>query len=483
MSFNSFEFLFFFPLVALIFYVLPHKYRWVWLLLASYCFYMWLEPSLIILLLASTVLDYWCALKMETAQSDVKRQRYLWASISGNLGMLFFFKYFVFFTTSSQAILEFFGANWLQIEEDVNYTYNKILLPIGISFYTFQTLSYSIDVYRRKVTPIKQFGKYALYVAFFPQLVAGPIERANRLLPQFYKKIDIDLESIKKGITMMAWGFFLKLVIADRLGVYVDEVFYDPGEHRGLPLLLGSIFFSFQIYFDFSAYCTIAVGAARVMGFTLMQNFNKPIFMRSFADFWSRWHISLMLWLRDYLYIPLVRNFGISKAMAAMIVFICNGLWHGANWTFVVWGFICGGLMLIEAGTKNYRHQLLAYFEIDRKSLGLRLVTWPLLFMTLTFSLIFFRSPNIMHAFGYFKNMFSLSSTSVNVTYDRVELLLCISLILFAQLIHYFKGNDRVYELVSLRKPYVRWSLYTMIILVIVLFSVNRQNNFIYFQF
>ncbi|WP_224483749.1 MBOAT family O-acyltransferase [Robertkochia aurantiaca] len=483
MLFNSFDFLFFFPLVALVFYLLPHFIRWAWLLLASYFFYMWLEPSLIILLMASTCLDYFCALKMEQINQLKRRKFYLWLSIGGNLGMLFFFKYFIFFTESSRAILAFFGIDWLPEMSNETYSFNKILLPIGISFYTFQTLSYSIDVYRREIKPIRHFGKYALYVAFFPQLVAGPIERAHRLIPQFYKKIKLDIRSIKIGITMMAWGFFLKLVVADRLGVYVDEVFYDPSRHRGLPLFIGSLFFSFQIYFDFSAYCTIAVGAARVLGYDLMQNFNKPIFMKSFGDFWRRWHISLMLWLRDYLYIPLIRKFGTTKAMAAMIVFVCNGLWHGANWTFVVWGAICGLFMLLEASTKNLRHRLLQYFGISRKSLGLRLVTWAAVFLSLSTSLIFFRSPDIGTAAIYLRRMVSLSSTYVNVTQDYLELALCFFLIIVVQTIHYFKGNDKVYELVTFRPVQVRWGIYLTFILVIVLFSVNRQNNFIYFQF
>ena len=483
MLFNSFEFLFFFPAVAILFYVIPHRFRWIWLLVCSYFFYLYHEPSLIFLLLASTCLDYFCGLQMHTREDPVVRRRYLWLSIAGNLGMLFFFKYFIFFTNSSQAIFEFFGIEWFGGGRDENYVFNKILLPVGISFYTFQTLSYSIDVYRREIEPVRHFGRYALYVAFFPQLVAGPIERAHRLLPQFEKRINFNPERIKWGLVLMAWGFFLKLVVADRLGVYVDTVFLDPSAHKGLPLFIGSLFFAFQIYFDFSAYCTIAIGAAKILGYDLMQNFNRPLYFSSVRDFWRRWHISLMLWLRDYLYRPLIDKFGLSRIIAVVIVFFFNGLWHGANWTFVVWGLICGGLMIVEVGTQKLRHRVLEFLGIPLSNSILRFITWLIIFLSITTSLIFFRSPNILHALVYIKNMLSLESTFVNVTYDRVELILCFVLIALVQLIHYYKGNDRVPELILARKPVVRWSFYMVFIFVVVLFSVNRQNNFIYFQF
>lgn len=483
MLFNSFEFLFFFPVVVFVFYVLPHRFRWLWLLLASYYFYMSMEPALILLLIASTILDYYCGRQMHLKQDNRIRKRYLWMSIIGNLGMLFFFKYFVFFTNSSQAIMEFFGIDWLGGGGEENYVFNKILLPVGISFYTFQTLSYSIDVYRREVIPERHFGRYALYVAFFPQLVAGPIERASRLLPQFRKEVFIDLKRIKWGIVMMAWGFFLKLVVADRIGVYVDAVFLDPSAHRGLPLFIGSLFFAFQIYFDFSAYCTIAIGAAKVLGYDLMQNFNRPFFFSSVRDFWRRWHISLMLWLKDYLYKPLIAKFGLNKIVAVLIVFFFNGLWHGANWTFVVWGLLCGVLMIIEVGTQPFRYAVLRKLGISLQNPVLRFVTWLTIFLSITTTLVFFRSPNILHALLYIKNMFSLNSTFVNVTYDRTELWLSMVLILLVQIIHYFKGNDDIPELVLNRKPVLRWGFYIAFIFMIVLFSVNRQNNFIYFQF
>ncbi|TRZ44199.1 MBOAT family O-acyltransferase [Robertkochia solimangrovi] len=483
MLFNSFEFLFFFPLVALAYFIMPHKYRWLWLLLCSYYFYMAMQPSLIILLMASTCLDYFCGLKMHEHTDNKIRKRYLWMSIVGNLGMLFFFKYFIFFTESSKSLLHFFGIELFGEGGDHVYVFNKILLPIGISFYTFQTLSYSIDVYRRQVEPLRHFGKYALYVAFFPQLVAGPIERANRLIPQFEKRMTLDLQRIRRGIVLMAWGFFLKLVVADRVGVYVDEVFLDPSVHRGLPLLIGSIFFAFQIYFDFSAYCTIAIGAALVLGFDLMQNFNRPFFVRSFGEFWRKWHISLMQWFRDYLYRPLVRKLNFSRGLAMMFVFFFNGLWHGANWTFIVWGIICGLFFLIEMVTWKFRFKVFKVLRIPVESRGFKVLCNAVVFLGLSFSLIFFRSPTVLHALLYIRNMFSLDSTFINVVHDRTELVLSFMLIILVQVIHFYKGNSKVYELLEIKSPAIRWSIYISFVVIMVLFSVNRQNNFIYFQF
>ena len=287
MLFNSFDFLFFFPLVTILYYVLTHKYRVYLLLFASYFFYFYWEPSLVLLLFASTIIDYYVGIKIHEADNQKKSKQFLYLSVFANLGMLFFFKYLGFFTETSFAILNFFGIEHAAETTSQTYNIEKILLPIGISFYTFQTMSYSIDVYRKLINPERNFAKYALYVSFFPQLVAGPIERANRLIPQFYKTIKINIPAIKQGIIMMAWGFFLKLVVADRLGIYADIVFASPKSYSGLPLIIGAFFFAFQIYYDFSAYTTIAIGAAKVLGFDLMQNFNRPMYSTSFTEFWS----------------------------------------------------------------------------------------------------------------------------------------------------------------------------------------------------
>lgn len=483
MLFNSFDFLFFFPLAVIVFYSLKHRYRWMWLLCCSYFFYMYLEPTILLLLWTSTIIDYYCGLKMEWNTVAKIRKRYLYLSIAVNLGLLFFFKYFVFFAENAVQILGFFGIQMADSAQGGHSDYVKILLPIGISFYTFQTLSYSIDVYRREIPAEKHLGKYALFVSFFPQLVAGPIERTRNLLPQFSKVIRFNEQRVKKGIIMMAWGFFLKLVVADRLGVYVDDVFYKTSDYKGLPLVLGSYFFAFQIYYDFSAYCTIAIGAAQILGYDLMQNFNRPIFLSSIADFWRKWHISLMKWFRDYLYIPLVRKLKFSRVSALLVVFFFNGLWHGASWTFILWGVLCGVLLIVDNKTIPYRRKLLRSIGLSHKMTVIKVLNGIMLFSMLVVILVFFRAPSIGHAGVYLKNMFTMSTSAINVYHDKFELLLSLTLIVFVQIVHYYKGNNRIYELICNRPQWLRWVLYIIFILVMVLFSVNRQNNFIYFQF
>lgn len=480
MLFNSFDFLFFFPLVVTVYYLLAHKYRAAFLLIASYFFYFYWEPSLVLLLFASTVIDYYVGIKIHEATNQKKRKRFLYLSVFVNLGLLFFFKYLGFFTETSYAILDFFGIE--HVSEVTSQTYNieKILLPVGISFYTFQTMSYSIDVYRKLIKPERNFVKYALYVSFFPQLVAGPIERANRLIPQFYKKININIPAIKQGIIMMAWGFFLKLVVADRLGVYADIVYASPKSYGGIPLILGAFFFTFQLYFDFSAYTTIAIGAAKIMGFNLMQNFNRPMFSTSISEFWSSWHISLMEWLKDYLYKPLAKK-NIPRILIVIIVFFSVGLWHGANWTFVAWGLINGFFLMFEIGTKSFREKWIEKLRIPK---FIYRTYWYLIgWFLIVLSTIFFRSPSFKIAIEYFKNLFVFDHLQFNILKTSYEFYITIGLLIFVQIIHYYKGNNKVYELITQRPQIIRWIIYILFIFGIVLFSVNRQNNFIYFQF
>lgn len=481
MLFNSFEFLFFFPVVVILFYVLKHKYRWVLLLLASYFFYMSSQPELALLLFISTTIDYYCAIRMHEEAEKRKRKKYLIMSVIFNLGLLFTFKYLNFFFDTMVWFFDLLGMNFEATTHVNKYSFSQILLPVGISFYTFQTMSYSIDVYRGKIAPERHFGKYALYVSFFPQLVAGPIERANRLLPQLKKKVNFDLENVKKGIVMMAWGFFLKLVVADRLGVYVDEAFARPTLHKGLPLIVGSIFFGFQIYYDFSAYTSIAIGAAKVIGVDLMQNFNRPNFSTTSMEFWRRWHISLMLWMKDYMYKPMVESKRVTKITAVLIVFFANGLWHGANWTFVVWSLLNAILLLLEAATQNVRMKVFKKLRLSKRSIAvLGCVT---VIGYLIFTLIFFRSPNVMWALYYINNMRKISGLNFDLFSNTFELVLSFGLIVLVQLIHYKKGNDKIYELVLNKPRYTRWALYFGYVFVIVLFAINRQNRFIYFQF
>lgn len=482
MLFNSFEFLYFLPLIVVGFYVLPHKFRWIWLLLASYYFYMKSEPSLVLLLITSTLVDYFCALRIYAAKSQKIKKIYAATSICINVGILIAFKYLFFFSSSLASLLEFFGISIPIDEAEQSYHISQILLPVGISFYTFQTMSYTIDVYRGSIKPEKHLGIFALYVGYFPQLVAGPIERASTLLPQLKKKININIKNIEQGLIMVAWGFFLKIVVADRLGIYVDEAYATPESPHGFALTLGALFFMFQIYYDFSAYTTIAIGTAKILGVDLMQNFDRPIYAKNSSDFWQRWHISLMLWLKDYIYLPLINKVKLNKLTATLIVFFTVGLWHGANWTFVAWSMLNALLIILEVRIiKPSKKALITKFNF--LEFFLNKIHWFFGFGYFLISLVFFRSSSISSAILYIKSMFNLRSLHINLLNNYLELFLCALFVIIVQIIHYYKGNNKVYELVLNKPNYLKWLISFVYILVIVLFGINRQNSFIYFQF
>ena len=481
MLFNSFEFLIFLPIAVIGYYSIAHKYRWAWLLASSYYFYMAHEPELVILLIFSTITDYFCGIKIfEASRKNIKRN-YLLLSIITNVGILIVFKYLFFFTSNLQGILAFFGARTINVEETSSYNFSAILLPVGISFYTFQTMSYSIEIYRGRILPEKHLGKFALYVAFFPQLVAGPIERASRLLPQIKSKIPLSITNLQQGMVVAAWGFFLKLVVADRLGIYVDAAFSTPDSPHNLALILGSIFFCFQIYYDFAAYTSIALGVAKIMGFDLIQNFNRPIFATSIAEFWKRWHISFTTWLRDFIYFPLRKSKKVSRVTAVFIVFFINGLWHGASWTFVIWSLLNALLLILEIATTRYRKRLFNFLGLTQKMRGL--LGWFTIFCLIILTLVFFRAPNIANAFTYVEHMFKFGSFHINIIDNYFELILSLFLILCVQYIFYKKGNDKIYELFTKRKTVTKYAISLTYIIIMVLFAINRQNSFIYFQF
>ncbi|MBN2311845.1 MAG: MBOAT family protein, partial [Candidatus Hydrogenedentes bacterium] len=334
MLFNSYQFLIFFPVVACLHFMLPHRWRWLLLLLASYAFYMAWVPSYIILILVSTLVDYVAAILISRTEVKAKRTAFLMLSLFTNFGLLFTFKYFNFFNESLRVLFDYFGIAY-------SIPASHFLLPVGISFYTFQTLSYTIEVYRGRQECERRFGIFALYVAFFPQLVAGPIERPQNLLKQFFVRQRFDPARATSGLQLLLWGMFKKVVIADRLALVVDQVYNgDAYSYHGASLYVATFFFAFQIYCDFSGYSDIAIGTARLLGFDLMKNFDRPYSARSIGEFWQRWHISLSTWFRDYVYIPL----GGSRVavprwyLNLAITFTVSGLWHGANWTFVIWG-------------------------------------------------------------------------------------------------------------------------------------------------
>ena len=346
MLFNSFNFFIFFPVVTTLYFLLPHRFRWALLLGASCFFYISFIPAYILILALTILVDYYAVIQIDKSQGR-RRKLFLIFSIVITCVILFIFKYFNFFNSNISSLAAFLHWNY-------PIKYLNIILPIGLSFHTFQSLSYVIEVYRGNQKPEKHFGIYALYVMFYPQLVAGPIERPQNLLHQFWEKHSFDYENARTGLMMMLWGLFKKVVIADRLSVYVNAVYDHPHQFTGLPVILATIFFAFQIYCDFSGYSDIAIGAARVMGFRLMTNFSYPYSSQSIGEFWKRWHISLSTWFKDYVYISLGGNRVSIRRLYfnLLITFLISGLWHGANWTFVIWGGL-NGLYLIVESYKN----------------------------------------------------------------------------------------------------------------------------------
>jgi D-alanyl-lipoteichoic acid acyltransferase DltB (MBOAT superfamily) len=416
---------------------------------------------------------------MGKARHDKTRKTLLLLSIFLNLSILFVFKYYDFFIENFSRMFVLFGVK-------INPLYLKIILPVGISFYTFQTMSYSIDVYNNKIQPTRDFVAFAAFVSFFPQLMAGPIERANQFLPQFFNRRNFDYQSAVDGCRQILWGFFKKMVIADNCASYVNQVFNNDVNYSGSTLVLGALFFSFQIYGDFSGYSDIATGLSKLFGFKLMQNFACPYFSRDIAEFWRRWHISLTTWFRDYVYIPLGgnRKGKIRYIRNTLIIFLLSALWHGANWTFIAWGilhvFYFLPLILLKRNKVN----------VDIVAFGRKIPTlMELLSIAITFSLIsfawiFFRAENISHALAYISKMFSysiLSKPDITILGKFKTITLCLS-ILFLIIIEWI-DRSRDHGLKTLPKNTIlRWSVYIFIALLIIELG-GSQKEFIYFQF
>ncbi|MDD2216569.1 MAG: MBOAT family protein, partial [Eubacteriales bacterium] len=439
MLFNSFSFMLFFPIVVLLHFALPHKVRYLWLLVASYYFYMCWNPKYALLIAISTLITYTSGLLIGKESPKWLKKLWVFLSMSSNLAILFFFKYFDFFIENVNRILSYVGMELITPTFDV-------ILPVGISFYTFQALSYTMDVYRGEIYTEKNLFKYALFVSFFPQLVAGPIERSKNLLVQISQRHYFDYERVKSGLLIMLWGFFMKLVIADRVAILVNTVYNDYTNYMGIPLILATIFFGIQIYCDFASYSAIAIGSAQVLGFRLMDNFKQPYFSRSITEFWRRWHISLSTWFRDYLYIPLGgnRKGTVRKYLHIMIVFLVSGLWHGANWTFVIWGFLHGAFQVIGQITYPLKIKITDKLGINREASSYKLGQMLITFMLVNFAWIFFRAPSYTAAKGIIHNMtaqwnpwvftdgslylLGLSQKSFCVAIGAVVILLCVSI-------------------------------------------------------
>ena len=490
MLFNSVHFLVFFPVVTLVYFVLPHKMRWVWLLVASYYFYMAWNPRYVLLLATSTLITYLSGVLIhrDSARPDRKK---LWVALSfiSNLAILFFFKYFYFALDNINHLLGALNITLLQPSFDV-------LLPVGISFYTFQALSYTVDVYRGDVACEKNPFKYALFVSFFPQLVAGPIERSSNLLGQLFQRHRFEYERVKNGLLLMLWGFFQKLVVADRVAILVDEVFNHYPLYQGFEIVLGLVMFSFQIYGDFAGYSNIAIGASQVMGIQLMDNFRQPLFATSVRDFWARWHISLSTWFRDYLYIPLggSRKGKLRKYINIMITFLASGLWHGASWNFVAWGGLNGLWQVIGEATTPAKNRLYARMGARTNTLGWRLgkmaVTWGLM----CFSWYFFRGNGVMAGLAMMRQTVAVFNpwvlfdhTFYKMGLDRVEFWVAIFAIGVMLLADVLQSRMNVRAAIGRQPLPMRWAFYLAAVAAVLVLGVYGPNyqtaNFYYFQF
>lgn len=482
MLFNSIEFALFLPIVFVLYWFIANKNlkrQNLFIVLASYFFYGWWDWRFLSLIFFSTIVDYTIGLALAKQHEEKKRKLLLWLSMLVNLGFLGFFKYFNFFAENFSAAFTLFGHH-------IEPTRLHIILPVGISFYTFQTMSYTIDVYRKKLQPTTDFVAFSAYVSFFPQLVAGPIERATNLLPQFYNKRRFEYSKAVDGMRQILWGLFKKIVIADNCAVFANEIFNHSANMDGSTLVLGAIFFTFQIYGDFSGYSDIAIGTARLFGFDLMQNFAFPYFSRDIAEFWRRWHISLSTWFRDYLYIPLGGSRGglWMKIRNTFIIFLVSGFWHGANWTFIVWGGINALYFLPLLLTNNNRNNIDVVAQGKVFPSLKEFIQMMITFALTVLAWVIFRAESIHHASHYLSGIFSKSIVNLPQLDNPKDALITIILICIFILVewHGREGQYGIYNLGLNWKRPVRYALYYVIIIAIFWFG-GKQQEFIYFQF
>ena len=478
MLFNSINFALFLPIVFLLYWFVAKnnlKFQNVLLLVASYYFYACWDYRFLFLLIFSTLLDYYSGIKIENSSSENQRKFWFWLSIGINLGFLGVFKYYNFFVDSIQDVVSVFGHK-------IDMWTLKVILPVGISFYTFHGLSYVIDIYKKRIAAERNFISYAVFVCYFPLLVAGPIERATHLLPQIKKKRVFNYTQAVDGLRQILWGLFKKIVIADNCAEYANLIFNNSDAYSGSTLVMGALFFTFQIYGDFSGYSDIALGTSRLFGMELLKNFSFPYFSRDIAEFWRRWHISLSSWFKDYLYIPLGGSAGglKMKIRNTFIIFLVSGFWHGANWTFIVWGGLNALYFLpsLLANTNRNHMEIVAYnrnFPTFKEFVSILLT-----FSLTVFAWIFFRANSLSHALTYIKNI----GTSKLITLPEIRPTYIIVLVVFFILIEWMgRRNNFAIEKLFLKKSIVlRWSFYFALVVAIFIFSTKEQ-EFIYFQF
>lgn len=484
MIFNSLQYALFLPLVVILYFILPQKVRWLFLLVTSYFFYMCWNAGYALLLLLSTVVTYFAAILLERTDKHRHKVIYLISCLTINLGILFIFKYFNFFTETLASAAEIVGLRQQPVKL-------SLVLPIGISFYTFQTIGYMIDVYKGKAKSVKHFGKFALFVSFFPQIAAGPIGRIESLKPQFDINHRFDTDRVRSALLLIGQGLIKKLVIADRLAVLVNTVYDSPGDHYGIHFAAATVFFSIQIYCDFSGYTDIAIGSARLLGIDLMENFRRPYLATSVGDFWKRWHISLTSWFRDYLYIPLGGNRK-RHLLNILLVFLASGLWHGASLTFVIWGFLNGLYQVLGILTKRFFVQLKSVLKIKDSSVGFTFLKRLTTFSMVSFAWIFFRAASLEDLKTILSRLFTWNTaffanfTTKSFGMEKPELLVSLGLILLLAVYELIREKGSV-GAVLLRKPLaIRWTVYMAMIAVIIIFGVYgdaSSTQFIYFKF
>jgi alginate O-acetyltransferase complex protein AlgI len=479
MLFNSLSFALFFPTVCILYFVLPFRWRTPLLLVASCAFYMAFIPAYILILFVTILIDYVAGIQIESSTGP-RRKRWLTGSIISTCAVLCVFKYFHFFTGNFVSAAHLLG--W-----DIPYLDWKIILPIGLSFHTFQSLSYVVEVYLGRQKTERNFVTYATYVMFFPQLVAGPIERPQQLLHQFREWHAFDYERITSGLKRMAWGFFKKLVIADRLSLYVSDVYAAPRSYNGLQLTIATFFFAYQIYCDFSGYSDIAVGTARILGFRLMENFNTPYYSKSVSEFWHRWHISLSTWFRDYLYIPMGGNRLplLGWCGAILVTFGVSGLWHGPNWTYVVWGLLNGAYLLTGVATKRFRRRFFAAVGLGETSwlrTGIRIAST---FFLICVGWVVFRATSLGDA-GYILSHFWRGWDFHSIITEQFllrQMPVAAGGILLLEMVQLLNGRVRVADAIAQAPLVPRWAFCLSFVFLVLMFGVFRNAAFIYFQF
>jgi alginate O-acetyltransferase complex protein AlgI len=477
MLFNSIQFIFFFIIVTSVYFAIPHKFRWFLLLTSSCYFYMAFIPVYILILGFTIVIDYFAGIYLEKTQGKT-RKYFLILSLIANIGILCVFKYFNFLNENVSYLLNNFGY-----QNPIPFL--KILLPIGLSFHTFQAMSYTIEVYRGKQKAEHNFGIYALYVMFYPQLVAGPIERPQNILHQFYEKHVFSYNNAVQGLKLIVWGFFKKLVVADRIAIYVSAVYHNPQQQSGITLLVATLLFSFQIYCDFSGYSDIAIGVARFMGFKLMTNFNRPYFSRTISEFWRRWHISLSTWFTDYLYISLGGNrVSIPRwYFNLFFTFLVSGLWHGANWTFILWGALNGVYLISGILLKPFNEWVGEKSGIKKYSKLNRLVQMLITFILISIAWVLFRANNISDAAYILKHMFTFKGPLYYNDNPSIILypIVGIAFLLFVE--SNIEFHHKKLTLLKNKGWFISNVMYAVLVIIILMIGVFDGGQFIYFQF